>query len=440
MRQNIGVIGTGYVGLVTGTCLADVGNTVVCVDVDPRKVESLSKGQITIYEPGVEEVLQRTLAAGNISFTLDLAYAVEHCDVLMFCLPTPPGKDGFADLRAVMNVAKRVAEILVEKNIQSPSLIVNKSTVPVGTAQAVADIFSEHAAGKIVEVVSNPEFLSEGFALSDFTQPDRVIVGTSSEDAANRMRALYAPFVKDSSQILVFDRQSAEITKYAANAFLATKISFMNELSHYCQHVGANIDNVRKGIGADPRIVDRYLYSGIGYGGSCFPKDVQAIVRSARLAGKPLTILEAVEHVNLLQGVSFANAVIERLGTNLQGKTIAVWGLAFKPDTDDVREAPSFVLIRKFIEHGATVVGYDPVARHTTFEVLGDSIQYAETAIDACRDADALVIATEWDEFRHVNMEEVKGLMAYPLIYDGRNILEPTAIKTMGFEYHSVGR
>ncbi|HCN05462.1 MAG TPA: UDP-glucose 6-dehydrogenase, partial [Bacteroidetes bacterium] len=394
MSYSIAVIGTGYVGLVTGTCLADVGNQVLCVDVDVEKVELMRRGGVPIFEPGLDHLLERNIREGRIRFTTDLVEAVSTCGILMFCLPTPPGKDGEADLAAVEKVARDVANLIVELNIEEPRIIVNKSTVPVGTTERVAEIISSIAVRRDIDVVSNPEFLREGFAVEDFMKPDRVVVGTRSVYAESILRDLYEPFVRNGAPILVFDERSAEVAKYAANAFLAVKISFMNDLSEYCEKVGADIENIRISMGADERIGRRFLFAGIGYGGSCFPKDVKAIVHAARQAGAPLEILESTMNVNRNQVRRFVDRIRSRFDGNLSGRTIALWGLAFKPNTDDVREAPAFAVIDELINDGCTIRAYDPEAHTTTRRVYGDSIYYASSPFDACEGAEALVIAT----------------------------------------------
>jgi len=440
MSYRIGVIGTGYVGLVTGTCLADVGNTVVCVDVDQAKIDKLNQGIPTIYERGLDQVLERNVRENRISFTLKLEEAVTTCPIFMLCLPTPPGKDGSADLKAVMDVSRRIAEMLNEHDITEPRIIVNKSTVPVGTTDKVAAIFREVAPDRDVHVVSNPEFLREGFAVEDFMKPGRVIVGTSNPYAREIMTDLYQPFVRGGSPIYVFDERSSEVTKYAANAFLAVKISFMNDLSEYCEKVGADIENVRLGIGSDDRIGRRFLFSGIGYGGSCFPKDVKAIIHSAREADTPLEIVEATQQVNKHQTERFVKRIKDRFDGLLEGRDIALWGLAFKPNTDDVRDAPAFVVIDQLLAGGARVHAYDPEARRTTERIYGDRIRYADNMYDALTNADALVIATEWMEFRNPDFNRMKDSMVRPLIFDGRNLFTLDEMNAEGFEYHSVGR
>lgn len=440
MAKTIAVIGTGYVGLVTGACLADVGNDVLCIDVDPAKIDRLSKGEVPIYEPGLDIVLARAIREGRIRFSLDLSEAVRSCEILMFCLPTPPGKDGQADLAMVMSSAHRVAELIVEMKLTEPRVVVNKSTVPVGTAARVSQIFREKAPGYHVDVVSNPEFLREGFAVEDFMRPDRIIIGTTSEYAITAMRSIYSAFIDRGAQLLVFDERSSEISKYAANSFLAMKISFMNDLSEYCERVGADIENVRVGIGSDPRIGSRFLYSGIGYGGSCFPKDVKAILHAANEAGTPLDIIAAAKKVNDNQVRRFVQRIIDRFDGDISGKHFAVWGLAFKPNTDDVREAPSFVIIQTLLAAGATVSAFDPEAVQTSKVVLGDTITYARTAYDALQDASALIIATEWNEFKEPDFRRMKTALKHPVIFDGRNIYNPSEMADKGLEYHSIGR
>jgi len=440
MAQKIAVIGTGYVGLVTGACLADVGNDVLCIDVDPKKIEKLQQGYVPIYEPGLDIVLARAIREERITFSLDIIDAVRSCDILMFCLPTPPGKDGQADLAMVMSAAERVADLLVELDIQEPRIVVNKSTVPVGTAAKVDAIFKQRAPGRHVDVVSNPEFLREGFAVQDFMNPERIIVGTHSAHAVSVMKSIYSAFIGRGSQLLVFDEKSSEIAKYAANAFLAMKISFMNDLSEYCEIVGADIENVRFGIGSDPRIGSRFLYAGIGYGGSCFPKDVKAIIHAAKEVGAPLEIIQATKDVNDHQVRRFVKRVIDRFDGNVKGRTFAVWGLAFKPNTDDVREAPAFVIINALIEAGAWITAFDPEASDTSRAVLGDSITYAPSSYDALKNADALIIATEWNEFREPDFTRIAQTLVRPLIFDGRNMYNPEDMANLGIEYHSVGR
>lgn len=440
MAYRIGVIGTGYVGLVTGTCLADVGNTILCIDVDAAKVESLKKGIVPIFEEGLERLLERALREERISFSLDLEEAVRSCTVLMLCLPTPPDKDGSADLAAVLSVSETIATMLNTLDITEPRIVVNKSTVPVGTADRVTEIFRRIAPTRTVAVVSNPEFLSQGVAVDDFMKPNRVVIGTDDPLAEAIMRDLYEPFVRSDAPIHVFDVRSAEIAKYAANAMLATKITFMNDLSAYCEAVGANIESVRTSMASDERIGRSFLNAGIGYGGSCFPKDVKAIAHAARKAGTPLALVEATDEVNERQVKRFADRVVSRFDNMLKGRTIALWGLSFKPNTDDVREARSIVLINAFLDAGATVVAYDPEALQTTKAVVGDRITYAANQYDAAEGADALVIVTEWNEFRRPDWQRLRDLLVRPLIFDGRNIYDLDDMLVEGFEYHSVGR
>lgn len=439
MSQMIGIIGTGYVGLVTGTCFAESGNSVLCIDVDQSKVETLQKGKMPIYEPGLEHLLERNISNGRLKFSTDLEYAVKQCAILFLCLPTPPGEDGSADLNYVMDAAKNIAQIIKKENITDFRILVNKSTVPVGTADKVRMICRNHAPGHDIEVVSNPEFLREGFAVEDFMKPDRVVVGTSNERAEDVMRDLYEPFLRSGNPIYVMDEKSAEITKYAANCFLAMRISFMNELSAYCETIGADIENIRIGIGSDSRIGKRFLFAGIGYGGSCFPKDVKALIHSTDAVGTPLGIIHAVEEANARQINRFVDKIIKRLGM-VNNARIALWGLSFKPNTDDVREAPSYTIIDSLLKEGAQISAYDPEAMPNTKAIYGDAIHYANSAYDAVRDADVLVIATEWNEFRKPDYSILRATMKKPLIFDGRNLFDPETIASEGFEYHSIGR
>lgn len=440
MSYSIGVIGTGYVGLVTGTCLAETGNSVHCIDIDPKKIDMLRQGVLPIYEPGLQHYLERNIREKRIQFSLDLAEAVRSCTILMLCLPTPPGEDGSADLQYVLAAVRTIGDLLNSLDITEPRIIINKSTVPVGTCELVRNILREVAPTRDHHVVSNPEFLREGFAVEDFMKPDRVVVGTSSPYAEEIMRDLYEPFVRSGNPIYVFDEKSAEVTKYAANAFLATKISFMNDLSAYCETVGADVEKIRIGIGADDRIGKRFLFAGIGYGGSCFPKDVKAIVYAARQAGTPLEILESVGRVNMRQVERFVERLRLRFDGLLEGRVLALWGLAFKPNTDDVRDAPAFAIIDAVRAQGAIVKAYDPEARETTKRVYADTITYATSPYDACDGADALIIATEWNEFRKPDWNRLKSLLVRPLVFDGRNIFDVDDMLAEGFEYHSIGR
>ncbi|MBK9246955.1 MAG: UDP-glucose/GDP-mannose dehydrogenase family protein [Ignavibacteria bacterium] len=438
MSYSIGVIGTGYVGLVSGTCFAESGNSVLCVDIDAQKVEKLQNGILPIYEPDLDHLLERNIKKNRLHFTTDLAKAVHQCPILFLCLPTPPDEDGSADLQYVLNAAADIAKILERDGIKEPRILVNKSTVPVGTTEKVRSVV-RGITSATVEVVSNPEFLREGFAVEDFMKPDRVVVGTSSKFAEETMRDLYEPFVRSGNPIYVMDEKSAEITKYAANSFLAMRISFMNDLSNYCEAVGADIENVRIGIGSDSRIGKRFLFSGIGYGGSCFPKDVKALIHSTDMAEKPLKIMKAVEDVNYEQIVRFTNRIIDRFGT-VSGRHFALWGLAFKPNTDDTREAPAFKIIERLLEEGASISSYDPEAFENTKRIFEDRITYATSAIETLINADALIIATEWNEFRKPDFSEVKKTLKEPIIFDGRNLYELHTMENAGFEYHSIGR
>ena len=444
--MRIGVIGTGYVGLVTGTCFAEMGNEVICVDIDERKVEKLRQGQLTIYEPGLEVFFDRSREEGRLHFTTDLAEALDQSDIIFLALPTPPSEDGSADLSYVLGVARRIGALLTGSEDggvrRRYKVVVNKSTVPVGTADRVrAELEAAGLTpGDDFDVVSNPEFLREGVAVDDFMKPDRVVVGTSSQRAADIMTQLYEPFVRQGNPILVMDEYSSEMTKYAANAFLATKITFMNEIANLCERVGANVDKVRAGIGTDSRIGKQFLYAGIGFGGSCFPKDVQALARTADENAYDFQILRSVLAVNDRQRELLAERVREHFGGDLSGRRIAVWGLAFKANTDDVREAPSHVVIRGLQAAGATVAAYDPEAAETTRVVLGDTIEYAPDAYAALAGADALVICTEWNEFRRPDFERVKALLKAPVVFDGRNLYDPARMAEMGFDYASIGR
>lgn len=440
--MNISIVGTGYVGLVSGTCFAEMGNEVACVDIDASKVAKLKAGELTIYEPGLEVFFERGLRERRLHFTTDLAEAVEHAQVIFLALPTPPSEDGSADLSYVLGVARQIGFLLAENDKRSYKVIVNKSTVPVGTADQVHAVLEDAGLkpGEDFDVVSNPEFLREGVAVEDFMKPERVVIGTSSQRAAEIMTQLYEPFVRQGNPILIMDERSSEMTKYAANAFLATKITFMNEIANLCERVGSNVDNVRRGIGLDSRIGKQFLYPGIGFGGSCFPKDVQALAKTAVDYEYDFQILKAVLDVNEKQRFKLVGVVDDYFGGNLAEKHIAVWGLAFKPNTDDVREAPAHYIIRGLLERGATVTAFDPEAMETTRRVLGDSIEYAEDAYAALKNADALVICTEWNEFRRPDFDQIKAILNQPIIFDGRNLYEPERMAQLGFEYFSIGR
>lgn len=435
--MKIAVIGTGYVGLVTGTCLAEVGNMVSCVDIDTAKVAKMRAGEVPIYEPGLEELFKRNIAEGRLSFTTDLAKGVAEAEVIFLALPTPPGEDGSADLSYVLGVAEDLGKLL-----KRYAVVVDKSTVPVGTADRVRAKLQKHGANK-VDVVSNPEFLREGFAVSDFMNPDRIVVGCSSDEARKVMEELYHPFVSTGSLLLFMDERSAEMTKYAANSFLAAKISFMNEVANLCELVDADVDAIRLGIGADERIGKRFLFPGIGYGGSCFPKDVQALSHTAASAGYDFKILGAVHEINKRQKQRLVEKVQRHYGGELKGKRLALWGLAFKPETDDIREAPALEMIAALTGAGATVVGFDPEARANVEKLLSDKnrrVQFADTMYDALKDADALLIATEWKEFYTPDFAQMKALLKRPVVFDGRNIFELETMREHGFHYESIGR
>ena len=432
--MKIAVVGTGYVGLVTGTCFAETGNQVICVDIDKSKVDKLSNGQITIYEPGLEKIFLRNLKEGRLHFTTNLAEGVKDATIVFLALPTPPGEDGSADLKYILGVADDLGKILTDYKV-----IVDKSTVPVGTADKVQAAIAKNFKGAFA-VVSNPEFLREGVAVEDFMKPDRVVVGTSDERAKKIMTELYAPFVRSGNPVIFMDEKSAELTKYAANSFLAVKISFMNEVARLCELLGADVDMVRKGIGSDERIGKRFLFPGIGYGGSCFPKDVQALVRSSSEVNYDFEILNAVMKVNEEQKLFLMPKINSYFNGDLKGKRFALWGLAFKPNTDDIREAPALYMIDALTEAGATVHAYDPEAMPNVKQVVGDKIDFAESQYDALVNADALIIATEWSEFRTPEFEKISSMLKNKVIFDGRNVYDREQMKQLGFFYESVGR
>ncbi|MCA8980167.1 MAG: UDP-glucose/GDP-mannose dehydrogenase family protein [Planctomycetes bacterium] len=432
--MRIAVVGTGYVGLVAGTCFAESGNNVVCIDVDQEKIDKLRDGIVPIYEPGLEELLRRNVHDGRLSFTTDYATGIDRAQVVFIAVGTPPGEDGSADLRYVLSAAKSIAE-----NMTDYAVIVDKSTVPVGTARKVAEMVAAHTKHDF-HVVSNPEFLKEGAAIDDFLKPDRVVIGSGSQRAAEIMDELYAPFVRTGKPIIHMDVESAELTKYAANAMLATRISFMNEIANICSRVGANIDHVRKGIGTDERIGSRFLFAGCGYGGSCFPKDVKALARTASEHGYEFRILEAVESVNDAQKRVLFDYVTDHFGEDLSGRHFALWGLAFKPNTDDMREAPSIVLVDALLEAGATVTACDPEAiEEARRHYLGDRIRYEENPMKALEGADALIVVTEWNEFRRPDFEAVRDALNSPVIFDGRNIYSRKVLERLGFTYRNIG-
>ena len=432
--MKIAVVGTGYVGLVTGTCFAETGNDVTCVDIDKGKVEKLSNGQITIYEPGLEKLFLRNVKEERLRFTTSLEEGIKDAEIIFLALPTPPGEDGSADLKYILGVADHLGKILKDYKV-----IVDKSTVPVGTAEKVHAAIAKNYSGEF-DVVSNPEFLREGVAVDDFMKPDRVVIGAGSERARKLMGDLYAPFVRSGNPVIYMDVRSAELTKYAANSFLATKISFMNEVAQLCERLGADVDMVRRGIGSDDRIGKRFLFPGIGYGGSCFPKDVQALVKSSNEVEYDFRILNAVMDVNERQKLHLLPKINEYFKGNLKGKRFAIWGLAFKPNTDDIREAPALYMIDALLEAGATVSVFDPEAMTNVKGVVGDKIQYADNQYDCLEGADALIIATEWNEFRTPNFLKIVTALKNKVIFDGRNLFEGSAVKELGFYYVSVGR
>ena len=435
--MKIAIVGTGYVGLVSGTCFAEIGTDVTCVDVDAKKIERIKSGDIPIYEPGLDDMVKRNVDAGRLHFTTSLKDVLPEVDVVFSAVGTPPDEDGSADLKYVLEVAKTVGE-----NINHYTLLVTKSTVPVGTAKKVKATIQAELDKRGVDVpfdvASNPEFLKEGAAIKDFMSPDRVVIGVESEKAKELMTKLYRPFLLNNFRVLFMDIPSAEMTKYAANSMLATRISFMNDIANLCELVGADIDMVRKGIGSDARIGNKFLYAGCGYGGSCFPKDVKALVQTAQQMGYPMHLLQAVESINEAQKEVLYNKLYKAFTGDLRGKTIAIWGLAFKPNTDDMREAPSLVLINKLLESGATVRVYDPIVKHLNVE--NKNLYYANDAYDAVQNADAICLVTEWQEFRLPNWEIIKTLVNNPLVIDGRNIYDKKELTTLGFQYQGIGR
>jgi UDPglucose 6-dehydrogenase len=432
--MNIAVVGTGYVGLVTGTCLAETGNNVICVDINADKVKKMQDGVVPIYEPHLDSLFHRNIKAGRLKFTTNLKDAIDNSSIIFLALPTPPGEDGSADLSYILGVADELGKIMTEYKV-----IVDKSTVPVGTAEKVRIAVANNSKLNF-DVVSNPEFLREGFAVDDFLKPDRVVIGTSSDKAKKVMEELYKPYVRSGNPIIFMDEKSAELTKYAANAFLATKITFMNEIANLCEKVGADVDMVRSGIGSDDRIGKRFLFPGIGYGGSCFPKDVQALAKSADDAEYDFKILDAVISVNEKQKTALLPKIKNHFSNNLKGKKIAVWGLAFKPDTDDIREAPALYNIQELLKAGASVSAYDPEAMNNVKNILGDKITFAIDHYEALTDADAILICTEWPLFRTPDFDKMKKLMKEKVIFDGRNLYGKDQMKELGFTYFSIGR
>jgi len=435
------MIGTGYVGLVTGTCFAEVGNDVMCLDLDAGKIETLNRGGVPIHEPGLQDMIRRNVAGGRLRFTTDIDAAVTHGTLQFIAVGTPPDEDGSADMQYVITAARNIGSRMVESKV-----IVDKSTVPVGTADRVRETIAAELARRGVDlpfaVASNPEFLKEGAAVEDFMRPDRVVIGSDDERAIGLLRAVYAPFQRNHERLLVMDVRSAELTKYAANAMLATRISFMNELANLADALGADIEHVRRGIGSDPRIGYRFLYPGAGYGGSCFPKDVKALQATAKHHGRPLEILAAVESVNDTQKKRLLEKITQRLGIDLANKTFAVWGLAFKANTDDMREAPSQTVIRGLLDRGASVTAYDPVAMDEARRVFGTTsrLAYAASPMDAVTGADALVVVTEWQEFRSPDFSQLRRTLRQPLLFDGRNLFDPKEVRAAGLEYFGIGR
>jgi len=432
--MKIAVVGTGYVGLVTGTCFAETGNKVTCIDIDKSKVDKLINGEITIYEPGLEKIFLRNLKEGRLNFTTQLAEGIKDAVIVFLALPTPPGEDGSADLRYVLGVAEELGKIITDYKV-----IVDKSTVPVGTAEKVRAAVALHFKGEF-DIVSNPEFLREGVAVEDFMKPDRVVIGTNSERARKVMSDLYGPFVRQGNPVIFMDERSAELTKYAANSFLATKISFMNEIAQLCERLGADVDMVRRGIGSDERIGKRFLFPGIGYGGSCFPKDVQALIKSSQDVQYTFKILKAVEEVNETQKLHLIPKIKAFFQNDLTGKHFALWGLAFKPNTDDIREAPALYLIDALLNAGATVTAFDPEAVPNVKKTIGDKIGYAENQYSALDNADALIIATEWSEFRTPDFDMINSRLKKKVIFDGRNLFDVKYISDLGYHYESIGR
>ncbi len=433
--MKISVVGTGYVGLVSGTCFAETGHQVTCIDIDEQKVESLNSGKLTIYEPGLQTIFERNTKAGRLTFTTSLAEGIKGSKVIFLALPTPPGADGSADLKYILGVAKDLSSLLTDYTV-----IVDKSTVPVGTAEKVAAILSEGVSDKLFDVVSNPEFLREGVAVDDFLKPDRIVIGTKSPMAKDIMNELYKPFIRQGNPIFFMDERSAEMTKYAANSYLATRISFMNEIANICDKVGANVDSVRLGMGSDTRIGKRFLFPGVGYGGSCFPKDVQALERTSSEYGYDFKILKAVTSVNDGQKLKVFEKLKEVFGESLKDKKVGIWGLAFKPNTDDIREAPSLFLIDDLIKIGCEVKVFDPEAMNNVQDIYGDKITFSISYTEASTDIDILVIMTEWAVFRNPDFDHMLSNIKDKVIFDGRNLYDPLEMKAMGFKYYSIGR
>jgi UDPglucose 6-dehydrogenase len=433
--MQIAIIGTGYVGLVSGTCFAETGNDVVCIDINESKIAKLRAGESPIYEPGLDTLLERNIREGRLQFTTSLAEGIANAQIIFLALPTPPGKDGAADLQFVLNVADTLGDLITDYKV-----IVNKSTVPVGTAERVSAVLGAKLDASLFDVVSNPEFLREGVAVEDFLKPDRVVIGTGSDRARKLMEELYGPFVRQGNPVYFMDERSAEMTKYAANAYLAMRISFMNEMANLCEKAGANVDHVRIGIGSDSRIGKRFLFPGVGYGGSCFPKDVQALARTARELDYDFRIVETVMDVNQRQKTRLGSKIREYYGNDLSGKIFGIWGLAFKPETDDIREAPALELIQELLDAGATIRAFDPEAATNVKAIFGDKIYFAADQYDALDKVDALAIVTEWSEFRNPDFKRMEAAMHYPAIFDGRNVYTLEKMQTLSFYYESIGR
>lgn len=437
--MKLAVIGTGYVGLVSGTCFAEMGNNVICVDNNPEKLEKLKSAELTIYEPGLDILFYRNIAKKRLSFTDDLEFAVLNSEIIFLCLPTPQGEDGSADLKYVLGVADEIGKILAKNNDKDFKIIVNKSTVPVGTAYRVKEVISKHNVSNF-DVVSNPEFLKEGFAVEDFMKPDRVVIGSENKKSLEIMKSLYEPFVRQGNPILEMDTKSAEVTKYAANSYLAMRITFMNELANYCEKVGANVDMVRRGMGSDQRIGKRFLFPGIGYGGSCFPKDVRALIKSAQENGSNLSILNVVDEVNNKQKLVLVEKVVKYFNNDIKDKHFAIWGLSFKPNTDDMREAPSIYIIKKLVELGAKITAYDPAAMEQARFYIKEDINYTEDMYEALDNKDALLILTEWNEFRNPDFDIISKKLKDKVIFDGRNVYDLIQMQELGYTYFSIGR
>jgi UDPglucose 6-dehydrogenase len=433
--MNIAVVGTGYVGLVSGTCFAETGNHVICVDIDQQKVARMQAGEVPIYEPGLELLFERNTRQGRLTFTTDLAAAAKAADIIFLALPTPPGEDGSADLSYILGVAEQLGKIITTYKV-----IVDKSTVPVGTAERVHQALAKNLSEDLFDVVSNPEFLREGVAIDDFLKPDRVVIGTTSERAQKKIKELYEPFVRQGNPIIIMDERSAEMTKYAANSYLATRITFMNEIANLCEKVGANVDQVRLGMGSDSRIGKRFLFPGVGYGGSCFPKDVQALAKTSDEYDYDFRILKSVMSVNYQQRMRLYDKILAYFHNDLRGKTIALWGLAFKPNTDDIREAPAIYTIKSLLAAGAQVRTYDPEAMKNVQAIFGDQVVFATDQYEALIGADVLAIATEWSVFRTPSFQVMKELLKAPVIFDGRNLYDLEMMAEKGFHYESIGR